>query len=174
VSKQLAKSKKLKTRQELTGEVAMAVGGFRQASEVVDEAVASAFAINRTDLRVIEAVAVEGRLTAGQLATKVGLSPAATTTAIGRLVNAGYAVRERNEQDLRQTVVALTPQAMELGERTFGVMVKQGREMLERYTRQELLLISDFLRNVRRIELDHAKRLAEEGPLRSTARSKRG
>src|ERR1700683_3624654 len=81
VSKQVSAAKRPQTRQELLDEVAMAVGAFRTATDIVDEAVASAFAVNRTDLRLIEALQVAGQLTAGELASTVGLSPSATTTA---------------------------------------------------------------------------------------------
>jgi DNA-binding MarR family transcriptional regulator len=144
-------------------DVAMAVGAFRQATDIVDDAVAGVFAVNHTDLRLIEALQVEGQLTAGQLATKVGLSPAATTTAIGRLVTAGYATRHSNERDRRQTIVSLTPTALAIGEQAFGVMVREGRGLLERYTREQLLVIEDFMRRARRVEITHAERLSEHG-----------
>jgi DNA-binding MarR family transcriptional regulator len=137
----------------------MAVGAFRQATDIVDDAVAGAFAVNHTDLRLIETLQVEGQLTAGQLATKVGLSPAATTTAIGRLVSAGYATRTTNDLDRRQTIVSLTPDARAIGERAFGIMVREGRALLERYTRQQLLVLEDFMQQARRVEITHAEQL---------------
>jgi DNA-binding MarR family transcriptional regulator len=138
----------------------MAVGAFRQATDIVDDAVAGAFAVNHTDLRLIETLQVEGQLTAGQLATKVGLSPAATTTAIGRLVSAGYATRTTNDLDRRQTIVSLTPDARAIGERAFGIMVREGRALLERYTRQQLLVLEDFMQQARRVEITHAEQLS--------------
>src|ERR1700691_6222631 len=101
----------------------MGVGGFRTATDIVDEAVAGVFAVNRTDLRLIQALEVAGDLTAGELARSVGLSPAAITTAIGRLVSAGHATRTRGSRDRRQTVVSLTPSARKAGDQAFGVMV---------------------------------------------------
>lgn len=138
----------------------MAVGAFRQATDIVDDAVAGVFAVNHTDLRLIEALQVEGQLTAGQLATKVGLSPAATTTAIGRLVTAGHATRTSNDLDRRQTIVSLTPDALAIGEQAFGIMVREGRALLERYTRQQLLVLEDFMQQARRVEITHAEQLS--------------
>jgi DNA-binding MarR family transcriptional regulator len=165
VSKQVPAAKKhTQSRQELLDEVAMAVGGFRTATDIVDEAVAGAFAVNRTDLRLIQALQVAGQLTAGQLASSVGLSPAATTTAIGRLVAAGHATRTRNERDRRQIIVSLTPSALEIGDQAFGVMVQAGRGVLRRYTREELLVILDFMRRAREVEITHVDKLANRTP----------
>ena len=142
----------------------MAVGGFRTATDIVDEAVAGAFAVNRTDLRLIEALQVAGQLTAGELARSVGLSPAATTTAIGRLVAAGHATRTRNDRDRRQILVSLTPSALAIGDRAFGVMVHAGRRLLRRYTREQLLVIKDFMQQARQVEITHAEKLTHRAP----------
>lgn len=142
----------------------MSVGAFRTATDIVDEAVAGVFAVNRTDLRLIQALQVAGQLSAGELARSVGLSPAATTTAIGRLVAAGHATRMRNDRDRRQTIVSLTPSALAIGDQAFGVMVQAGRGMLRRYTRDQLLLIQDFMQRARQVEITHAEKLAHRAP----------
>jgi DNA-binding MarR family transcriptional regulator len=145
-------------------ETARAVGGFRTAADIVDEAVAATFGVNRTDLRLIEALQIAGSLNAGELARTVGLSPAATTTAIDRLVAAGHAVRHRDERDGRVVVVALTPEARKIGDRAFGAMVEAGRGVLRRYTRDELLVIRDFMRRARQVEVDQAEKLRSTKP----------
>ena len=89
-----------------------------------------------------------------------GLSPAATTTAIGRLVAAGHATLTRNERDRRQTLVSLTPSALAIGDQAFGVMVQAGRGVLRRYTRDQLLVIQDFMQRARQVEITHAEKLA--------------
>jgi DNA-binding MarR family transcriptional regulator len=164
VSKQVLGANSSQARQELLDQVAMAVGAFRTATDVVDEAVAGAFAVNRTDLRLIQALQVAGQLTAGELASSVGLSPAATTTAIGRLVAAGHVTRTRNERDRRQTLVSLTPSALALGDQAFGVMVQAGRRLLRRYTPDQLLVIKDFMQQARQVEISHAEKLANRAP----------
>ena len=147
----------------------MAVGAFRTATAIVDEAVAGAFGVNRTDLRLIQALQVAGQLTAGQLASTVGLSPAATTTAIGRLVAAGHATRTRNDRDRRQTIVSLTPGALAIGDQAFGVMVQAGRRLLRRYTPDQLLVIQDFMQRARQVEITHAEKLANHPQRPATA-----
>ena len=140
----------------------MAVGGFRTATDIVDEAVAGAFAVNRTDVRLIQALQLAGQLTAGELARSVGLSPSATTTAIGRLVAAGHASRTGNDRDRRQTLVSLTPTALAIGDQAFGVMVRAGRRLLRRYSHEELLVIRDFMQQARQVEISHAEKLAKQ------------
>ncbi|ADJ50215.1 hypothetical protein AMES_8390 [Amycolatopsis mediterranei S699] len=58
------------------------------ANDVVDEAAAAAFGVNRTDLRIIGLVAAAGTVTAGQLATEAKLSPIERA---GRALLAEYA-----------------------------------------------------------------------------------
>jgi DNA-binding MarR family transcriptional regulator len=164
MSKQVSVAESSRTRQQLLDDVAMAVGSFRTATDIVDEAVAGAFSVNRTDLRLIQALQVAGQLTAGELARTVGLSPAATTTAIGRLVTAGHATRTRNDRDRRQTLVSLTPSALAIGDQAFGVMVQKGRALLRRYTPEQLLVIQDFMQRARQVEITHAKKLANRAP----------
>jgi DNA-binding MarR family transcriptional regulator len=149
----------------------MSVGAFRTATDIVDEVVARVFGVNRTDLRLIQALQVAGQLTAGQLSSSVGLSPAATTTAIGRLVAAGHATRMRSDRDRRQTLVSLTPSALALGDQAFGVMVQAGRRVLRRYTRDELLVIQDFMQRARQVEITHVEKLAARAPTRAPPRA---
>jgi DNA-binding MarR family transcriptional regulator len=164
VSKQVLAAKESQTRQELLDQVATAVGAFRTATDIVDEAEAGIFGVNRTDLRLIQALQVAGQLTAGELARSVGLSPAATTTAIGRLVAAGHATRMSNERDRRQTLVSLTPSALAIGDHAFGAMVQAGRGVLRRYTRDQLLVIQDFMQRAREVEIVHAEKLVKRAP----------
>jgi DNA-binding MarR family transcriptional regulator len=164
VSKQAPSDAPVQPREELREEVAMAVGAFRTATTIVDEAVARAFGINRTDLRVIQTLAVEGQLPAGQLASTVGLSPAATTTAVDRLITAGHVTRSRSERDGRQRLIALTPRAVAIGEQVYGVMVAAGRAVLDRYSRDELVLIGDFMQRARQVEMSHVENLAAHPP----------
>ena len=77
----------------LCAEVAQAVAAFQEAGGFVDEAVAAALGVNRTDLHLLGVLFADGPLSPGQLARRTDLSPGATTTALDRLERAGYAPR---------------------------------------------------------------------------------
>src|SRR5207237_635619 len=61
------------------------VRASQNATDRFDQAVADTVAMNRTDMRLIDLLEREGRLTAGELAAGTGLTTGAITTAIDRL-----------------------------------------------------------------------------------------
>ncbi len=139
--------------------MAEAAADFGAAADEVDGAVAEVLGVNRTDLRIIGAVALAGELSAGALARDVGLSPAATTTAVQRLVAAGHLTREVDPADRRRTVLALTPGAAEQIERAYGPVAREGQEALEDYTTAELAVVERFLRQGVALQRAHAARI---------------
>lgn len=144
---------------ELRTAAADAAAAFGAASDVVDSAAAALFGVNRTDLRILGLVAEAGEMAAGALATAAALSPAATTTAIQRLVSAGHLSRTVDDRDRRRVVVALTPPARDLLDRAYAPIGRAGRRELARYSAEELTVILDFLRRGIRLQLGQAERI---------------
>ena len=146
------------SKQSAVERAARAAAEFGDAADVVDEAAAAAFGVNRTDLRLLGAVR-HGALTAGQVAEAVHLSPAAATTAIQRLVARGHLTREPDPADRRRAVVALTPSARRLAEGIYGPVGDAGVAALQAWTAAELELIADFLERGRALQLAEAARI---------------
>jgi DNA-binding MarR family transcriptional regulator len=144
---------------ELRVAAADAAAAFGAANEAVDSAAAELLGVNRTDLRILGLVAEAGSMAAGSLATAARLSPAATTTAIQRLVAAGHLSRAVDDRDRRRAVVALTPPAGDLLDRVYAPIGRAGRRELARYSAEELTVILDFLRRGIRLQLSHAERI---------------
>jgi len=140
-------------------EVVPAAARFGAANDAVDAAAAAVLGVNRTDLHILGLVLEAGALAASPLAAAANLSPAATTTAIQRLVSAGYLTREVDAADRRRVVVRLTPAAAELLDRVYAPIGQAGRRELARYTVAELTVILDFLRRGERMQLDQAARI---------------
>ncbi len=140
-------------------EAARAAADFGAASDAVDDAAATILGVNRTDLRILGLVLEAGALSAAPLADAAGLSPAATSTAIQRLVAAGHLTRTVDEADRRRAVVKVTPRAAELLDRIYGPIGHAGRRELARYSDAELTLITDFLRRGRELQLRQAERI---------------
>jgi DNA-binding MarR family transcriptional regulator len=147
---------------ELLDRVAQAAADFGAAADQVDAAVADAARINRTDLRILGAVALAGALSAGELAAAVQLSPAATTTAVQRLVAGGHLVREVDQADRRRTVLTVTSAAAELIERAYGPVATEGRRALGGYTVAELAVVERFLGEGIAMQRAHAARIRTE------------
>ncbi len=142
-------------------EAVVAAARLAAATDAVDAAAATALGINRTDLRILELMLTSGPTAAGALAIAAALSPAATTTAIQRLVAAGYLTRETDSGDRRRAVVALTAAATSLLHRVYGPIEQAGRRELARYSVAELAVIVDFLRRAERLQLDQAARVRD-------------
>ena len=140
-------------------EAARAAAAFGDANDAVDTAAAAVLGINRTDLRILGLVLAEGAMAAGPLAAAAGLSPAATTTAIQRLVTAGHLIRATDPHDRRRAVVQLTTSAEAALDRIYGPIHRAGLRELARYSAAELALITDFLNRGRRMQLEQAERV---------------
>jgi DNA-binding MarR family transcriptional regulator len=147
------------SKQSAVERAALAASEFGNAADAVDDAAAAVFGVNRTDLRIIGAVAYRGALTAGQVADAVRLSPAAATTAIQRLVARGHLTRESDPDDRRRAVVDLTAAARRLVQRIYGPVGDAGVAELQRWSAVELELIADFLERGRALQLAEAERI---------------
>ncbi len=144
--------------------MARAAADFGDAADAVDRAAAEWLGINRTDLRVLAAVRLGGRVSAGALAGAVDLSPGATTEAVQRLVARGLLTRDVDPGDRRRAVITLLPEAEDALEALYGPVRDEGRVLLERYTADELALVADFLDRGRRLQLDAADRIRARRP----------
>jgi DNA-binding MarR family transcriptional regulator len=99
-------------------------------------------------------------LSAGELATALKLSPAATTTVIDRLERAGLVSRAR-DADNRRRVLVTTTEAARAAERDIYLPVgTAGSQALNRYDEDQLATILDFLGTARRVQEDQSARLA--------------
>jgi DNA-binding MarR family transcriptional regulator len=114
-------------------------------TDAYDDAVATALGLNRTDYRCVDALGIEGPLTAGQLAKAVGVSTAAITTAIDRLERAGYARRRRDERDRRRVLVELEPKVHEAAWRYFEPLARRAQEVYAEFSEDELEVLARFL-----------------------------
>jgi DNA-binding MarR family transcriptional regulator len=149
-------SKQLDDPRELA---ARAVADLKAANDAVDAAAAAMLGINRTDLRILGLLLEAGTLAAGPLAEAAHLSPAATSTAIQRLMAAGYLSRDRDERDGRRAVVRLTPSAVAGLDRIYAPIRRAGLTELARYSDDEIAVIVDFLGRGRRMQLHQADRI---------------
>jgi len=153
-----------KQREELIEEVNAAFGELRQAADRLDEAVATQFGLNRTDLRCLGILYRRGRVTAGELADESGLTPGAITTVLDRMERGGYANRVADPSDRRRVLVISTAATREVGARVYGEVEVAGRAELEGRSAEELTLIRDYLRRAREVYEGQAAHVAGAAP----------
>jgi DNA-binding MarR family transcriptional regulator len=146
---------------QLLADVAAAAADFGAAADAVDEAVAVALGVNRTDLRILGAIYRGGRLTAGEAARAATLSPAATSTAIQRLVAAGLVRRGPDPADRRRATLTLTVHAHGVIEDSYEPIGREGEAELGRWSPAELAVILRFLRDGTGFQHRHADRIRE-------------
>jgi DNA-binding MarR family transcriptional regulator len=150
-------------RQPLITEVGAAMREYQRVTDALDDAVAERFGVNRTDLRHLDLL-FDGPLSAGQLAERSGLSPAAMTTLVDRLTKKGYVRRSRDEHDRRRVFVELTEQARTAAWQLYGPIMQEGEELLAGYTDEQLTLIRDFLVADRELSERHHDRIRGLNP----------
>ncbi|MCL5734837.1 MAG: MarR family winged helix-turn-helix transcriptional regulator [Actinobacteria bacterium] len=147
-------------KKALIDEVGLELNELRRSAERLDEAVATLYALNRTDLRCLGILYRRGRVTAGELAEESGLTPGAITAALDRLERSGYASRVADPHDRRRVVVVSTVAAREVGARIEGEVEVAGRGLLEQRGTEELAAIRDYLRGTREVYESQAAQIA--------------
>jgi DNA-binding MarR family transcriptional regulator len=154
------------SKQSAVERAARAAADFGDAADAVRQAAAARLGVNRTDFRILTSLRSGEPVSAGALATEAGLSPAATTEAVQRLVARGLLERGTDPQDRRRAVITITPgAAAELGS-LFGPISDDGHALLRGYTTAELELLIGFLEVGRRLQLAGAERMRANDPAR--------
>jgi DNA-binding MarR family transcriptional regulator len=110
-----------------------------------DELVAHAIGVNRTDMRCLDILSQEGGATAGRIAELMGLTTGAVTTVLDRLELAGFARRERDENDRRRVRVVLTEKAHTELWPFYEPLHEMSEKLFARYTEDQLELLLGFL-----------------------------
>jgi DNA-binding MarR family transcriptional regulator len=137
------------SKDKLIDDAGSELGELRRTADRLDEAVATQFGLNRTDLRCIGILYRRGRLTAGELADESGLTPGAITTVLDRMERGGYANRVADPGDRRRVLVTSTAATRELGARVWGEVELAGRAQLENLSPDQIGVIRDYLRGIR-------------------------
>ena len=102
---------------------------------------------DRRALRLLDTLA-DQVLTPGRLASELGLSPAATTALVDRLVAADLVERRRDLPDRRQVRLQLTTTAQRFGEELLVPWARRIDLAVARLSPQEAAAVSRFLGEV--------------------------
>jgi DNA-binding MarR family transcriptional regulator len=133
------------SRSELIQEFIAAVRASQTATEMLDHAVADRLGIDHSAYRCLDLLDQEGPMTAGRLAQRSRLSPAAITAVLDRLEEKGLARRVRDTEDRRRILVEVAPKLHELAAQLYGPP-EEAVEALSVYTNEQLELLIRFLR----------------------------
>ncbi len=149
-------------KRRLFDELMVEFRASQNATDRFDQAVADTLGLNRTDLRVIDIIEREGRLTAGQVAERTGLTTGAVTAVIDRLEEAGYARRVRDTEDRRRVFVEVTDETRRLGDGFYQEHAELAETFYKRYSEAEIELILTVTREGREFNDRKAAELEAE------------
>lgn len=101
--------------------------------------------VNSTDLDVMQHLMQSGPLSPSTLAKRLGISTAAVTVAIDRLVNLGHVSRQPHPTDRRRLLVVPTPDSSRRAMENLLPMIREVDALMSLYTEGEQKAITDYL-----------------------------
>ncbi len=129
-------------RAELEARIAEDIRALTAVSEQIGHVFARANDLRANDFRALMHVAhaeTEGRaLTAGQLSTQMGMSQAAVTYLVERMIESGHLRRESDPSDRRRVLLYYDEPGMALARDFFGPLGERNRSALSDFPDADL------------------------------------
>jgi len=125
----------------------------------VGQAASTQIGINQTDLICLNMLFRQGPMSAGQLASAIGLTSGATTTAIDRLERAGYAQRRGDPADRRKVLVHASAEGANQAFALFDGLLDAVADRASAYTDEQLAQLHDLVNAFREIVAGYAVEL---------------
>jgi DNA-binding MarR family transcriptional regulator len=152
-------------RSDLDADVRLAaLGSLRRLSAAIDQldgAAAERYGLNRTDMRALDLVGQARSLAPTELARRLGVTTAGTTTVIDRLEAAGYVRRRPDPVDRRRLAIEPTEYTDRQDADTFGGLMRATLDLLGGCGDEDVIAIRDFLDAMAALTVDYAATLAE-------------
>lgn len=112
-----------------------------------DAYTAKRLGVHPSDIRCLNAL-LDGALTAGQIADRLGLTTGSVTALVNRLMKVGYVVRTENEHDRRRKEISLHPDFREKAEKIYNSLGAHIGAQFEDCTVQQISLSTASLRRI--------------------------
>lgn len=149
-------------KRQLFEQLLFEVRASQNATDRYDQAVADTLGLNRTDMRCLDILERERRLTAGQLAAQTGLTTGAVTTVIDRLEQAGHARRVRDTDDRRRIYVELSEETRRNAGRFYAEHAQLAESLYRRYSEEQIELLLEFVKRSREFNEQKAAELERQ------------
>ena len=128
---------------------------------MVSHGVAAKVGLNMTDLECLDIIYMNQSVTAGELARRTGLSTGAMTTAIDRLVRAGYAERQDDPNDRRRVLVTARADRMQILSQIYAPLQNAMEQLYQGYSEEELRTIAAFMERATTVSATFVRNLRE-------------
>jgi DNA-binding MarR family transcriptional regulator len=136
---------KKKTKRDLVHDLVEATRANQVATDKMDDAGSQALGVNRTDGRCLDVIQQTGRISAGELADRAGLTSGSVTAVIDRLEAKGYVRRVADPEDRRRVLVELTDLMEHRAWELWGPLAQRGIPQLERLSVSEIELLIRYM-----------------------------
>jgi DNA-binding MarR family transcriptional regulator len=143
--------------------IAADVMRWQDVTQDYDAAVGRRLDLNLAERRCIGAL-MAGPLPAGAIAAAIGLTPAAVTALVDRLEKRGLVARTRDTEDRRKVLVEPTAAALDIGERYYGSIAREGEALLSTFGEAELEAIARFTAAAVGLQEDELAKLRDAEP----------
>jgi DNA-binding MarR family transcriptional regulator len=117
---------------------------FATRDALFHDAVARTIGLHPTDEKVLRLLGADA-MTAGDLVSHTGLTGAAVTALVDRLINLGYVTRERDTGDRRKVVIRTVSAKLRDINRLYDGLRGGLQALLSKYDTAEFAAIMDFL-----------------------------
>ncbi|MCZ2402229.1 MarR family transcriptional regulator [Paenarthrobacter sp. Z7-10] len=111
----------------------------------VEKALGRELEVNATDLEAMQRLMERGPLSPSALAQLLGLSTAAVTVVVDRLVKVGHVSREPHPTDRRSLLVVPTPRSSRRAMDSLLPMIMEIDGLVSRYPWEQQAAITDYL-----------------------------
>src|SRR5579875_616592 len=137
------------------------VRAYQAAVDDFDREMARLMGVNETDMRCLEILLQDlPEAAPSELTARLGLTSGSVTTMLDRLERSGLITRSPHPRDRRKTIIRASALAAERAQALIAPLVSDGsRELLPRYSSEEIEIIGDFLRRARDLQQRHVDRL---------------
>ena len=148
-------------KQNLLTTIEVASRDVERVVSSLDDVVIDKMKINRTDLRIIDAL-IDGPETPSNLVKKTGVTASAMTSALDRLESQKYVIRKRDLDDRRRIYVEITDRCKRINDHLHKPIAEEYIELLSKLTESELRIIYDYLCMYEDLYKRHRNRLKKE------------
>jgi len=135
--------------------------------DLIGQATADRLGINQTDLICLDLLVRHGPLSAGQVASSLGLTTAAISAMATRLEAGGYAHREMDPGDRRRVLIHASPSGAHQAFSLFDDLYAAADAMYSTHDERNLTMLIDLLRAYRQLITEQTAALRVE-PNRQT------
>ena len=121
---------------------------FFEVSQDFEAHVGRQLTVNPTDLQAMEHLIMSGPLSPTDLSKRLGISTAATTSVVDRLVALDHATRTQHPTDRRGVVVVPNPRSVERAMGALMPMIMGVDGVLDEFTDEQQEVVTQYLERV--------------------------